>query len=58
VIPLGINIHKDGSVLAVIVKVAFLTGIMGGNMANPETLINLLVTVMVVGVFMAPVAGG
>lgn len=58
VIPLGINIHKDGSVLAVIVKVAFLTGIMGGNMGNPETLLSLLVTVLVVGVFMAPVAGG
>lgn len=58
VIPLGINIHKDGSVLSVIVKVAFLTGILGGNMADPSNILNLLVTVLVVGVFMAPVAGG
>ena len=27
-------------------------------MGNPETLLSLLVTVLVVGVFMAPVAGG
>lgn len=58
VIPLGINIHKDGSVLAVIVKVAFLTGILGGNISDSTTLLSLLTTVLIVGVFMAPVAGG
>lgn len=58
VIPLGINIHKDGSVLAVIIKVAFLSGILGSGMANPATIGQLFITVFVVGVFMAPVAGG
>lgn len=58
VIPLGINIHKDGSVLSVIVKVAFLSGILGQGISDPAVLGQLLLTVFVVGIFMAPVAGG
>lgn len=58
VIPLGANIHKDGSVIGGVLKITFLIGILGGDMTSPGALIGILAVSFLVGAVMGAIPGG
>ncbi|MGL5348700.1 MAG: dicarboxylate/amino acid:cation symporter [Peptostreptococcaceae bacterium] len=58
VIPLGANIHKDGSVIGGVLKITFLIGILGGDMSSPSALIGILAVSFLVGAVMGAIPGG
>lgn len=53
VIPLGVNIHKDGSLIGAVLKIAFLVAIFGGNIS----MISIIFGSLVVGLLMGSVPG-
>lgn len=53
VIPLGINIHKDGSLIGAVIKIAFLIAIFGGNIG----IASIIGGSFVVGLLMGSVPG-
>lgn len=58
VMPLGVNIHKDGSVIGGIFKIMFLFGIFGKSTDNIGTLIIILAVGLLIGAVVGAVPGG
>lgn len=58
VVPLGANIHKDGSVIGGVLKITFLMGIFGMDITNPSTLISIVVVSFLVGAVVGAIPGG
>ncbi|MEG0180448.1 MAG: dicarboxylate/amino acid:cation symporter [Terrisporobacter sp.] len=57
-IPLGTNIHKDGSVIGGVLKVTFLFGIFGYNMTSISAISSILLVAFLVGTVMGAIPGG
>lgn len=58
VVPMGAMLHKDGSVLGAIVKIAFLFGIYGMSFSGPNVLLTALVIAILVGTVMGAIPSG
>lgn len=58
VIPLGVNTHKDGSVIGGVMKVVFLFGLFGKDIANLPALLSILCVAFLVGAVMGAIPGG
>lgn len=58
VIPLGTILHKDGSVLGAIIKIAFLFGIFHMSFSGPAVLITALLIALLVGTVMGAIPSG
>lgn len=58
VVPLGANVHKDGSVIGGVLKITFLMGIFGMDITNPSTLLSILVVSFLVGAVVGAIPGG
>lgn len=58
VIPLGANIHKDGSVIGGVLKIVFLFGIFGRDITGFGTIISIIIVSFLVGVVMGGIPGG
>lgn len=58
VIPLGANIHKDGSVFGGVLKIVFLFGLFGKDIFTPYALISILCVSFLVGAVMGAIPGG
>ncbi len=58
VIPLGAMLHKDGSVLGAIIKIAFLFGIFHMSFSGTAVLLTALVTAILAGTVMGAIPGG
>ena len=58
VMPLGVNIHKDGSIIGGIFKIMFLFGILGRDTNNIETLLLILGVGLLIGAVVGAVPGG
>jgi Na+/H+-dicarboxylate symporter len=58
VVPLGSNVHKDGSVIGGVLKITFLMGIFGMDITNPSTLLSILVVSFLVGAVVGAIPGG
>ncbi len=53
VVPLGVNMHKDGSLIGAVLKIAFLVAIFGGNI----NIVSIIFGSLVVGLLMGSVPG-
>ncbi|SFB29163.1 dicarboxylate/amino acid:cation symporter [Clostridium frigidicarnis] len=58
VMPLGLNIHKDGSVIGGIFKIMFLFGIFGREMNSISTLATILCVGLLIGAVVGAIPGG
>lgn len=58
VIPLGANIHKDGSVIGGVMKITFLLGLFGRDMTSFSAIIGIIGISFLVGAVMAAIPGG
>ena len=58
VIPLGANIHKDGSVIGGVLKITFLFGIFGYDMTSISAIVSILAVSFLVGAVMGAIPGG
>lgn len=58
VIPLGANIHKDGSVFGGVLKIIFLFGIFGMDMSSFSTCLGIIGVSFLVGAVMGAIPGG
>lgn len=58
VIPLGANIHKDGSVIGGVLKITFLFGLFGKDMTSVSAIISILAVSFLVGAVMGAIPGG
>lgn len=58
VIPLGANVHKDGSVIGGILKVTFLFGLFGQDMTSISAILGILAVSFLVGAVMGAIPGG
>lgn len=58
VIPLGTVLHKDGSVLGAIIKIAFLFGIYHMSFSGPAVLLTALFIALLVGTVMGAIPSG
>lgn len=58
VIPLGANIHKDGSVIGGVMKITFLFGLFGRNMTDVSSLVSIVLVSFLVGAVMAAIPSG
>ncbi len=58
VIPLGVNTHKDGSVIGGVMKVVFLFGLFGKDITNLPALLSILCVGFLVGAVMGAIPGG
>ena len=58
VIPLGANIHKDGSVIGGVLKITFLFGLFGKDMTSLSAIASILVVSFLVGAVMGAIPGG
>jgi Na+/H+-dicarboxylate symporter len=58
VIPLGVNTHKDGSVIGGVMKIVFLFGLFGKDMTSIPTLLSILAVGFLVGAVMGAIPGG
>lgn len=58
VIPLGVNTHKDGSVIGGVFKVVFLFGLFGMDYKNIPMLLSIMVVSLLVGAVMGAIPGG
>lgn len=58
VIPLGVNTHKDGSVIGGVLKIVFLFGLFGKDIHNIPMLLSILVVGFLVGAVMGAIPGG
>jgi Na+/H+-dicarboxylate symporter len=58
VIPLGVNTHKDGSVIGGVFKVVFLFGLFGMDYKNLPMLVSILLVSLLVGAVMGAIPGG
>lgn len=58
VIPLGTNIHKDGSVMAGIIKITFLLTIFGQEMTSSSSIFMIIGVALLVGAVMGAIPSG
>lgn len=58
VMPLGVNIHKDGSVIGAVFKIMFVMGVMGINFTNVKTIIMIIAVSLLVGAVVGAIPGG
>ncbi|MCY2926348.1 MAG: cation:dicarboxylase symporter family transporter, partial [Planctomycetota bacterium] len=58
VIPIGAQIHMDGSCLAAIVKIAFLAGLYGLPLETPAQIGEAVVVAILAGMVMSGIPGG
>lgn len=58
VIPLGVNTHKDGSVIGGVMKIVFLFGLFGKDFADLPTILSILAVGFLVGAVMGAIPGG
>lgn len=58
VIPLGANLHKDGSVFGGVLKIVFLFTLFGRDMASPSSILAILGVSFLVGAVMGAIPGG
>ncbi len=58
VIPLGVNTHKDGSVIGGVLKVVFLFGLFGREINSPSAILQILAVGFLVGAVMGAIPGG
>lgn len=58
VIPLGANIHKDGSVIGGIFKITFLFLLFGRDITSPLNILQIIFTGFFVGAVMGAIPGG
>lgn len=58
VMPLGVNIHKDGSIIGGIFKIMFLFGVFGKDTDNIGTLLIILAVGLLIGAVVGAVPGG
>jgi Na+/H+-dicarboxylate symporter len=58
IIPLGANMHKDGSVFGGILKITFLFGLLGMDMSSMSTLLGIVGVAFLVGAVMGAIPGG
>lgn len=58
VIPLGVNTHKDGSVIGGVLKIVFLFGLFGKDYNNIPMFLSILVISLLVGAVMGAIPGG
>lgn len=58
IMPLGVNIHKDGSVIGAVFKIMFVMGVMGIDYMNIKTISMILVVSLLVGAVVGAVPGG
>lgn len=58
VIPMGAMLHKDGSVLGAMVKIAFLFGIFGMSFSSPVVMLTAVALSILVGTVMGAIPGG
>ena len=58
IIPLGANIHKDGSVFGGVLKVVFLFGLFGMDMSSISTCLGIIGVAFLVGAVMGAIPGG
>jgi len=58
VLPLGANIHKDGSVLGGVMKITFLFGLFGRNMTSFDSVVSIIFVSFLVGAVMAAIPSG
>lgn len=58
VIPLGANIHKDGSVIGGVLKITFLLGLFGKDMVSFKAIITIIFVSYLVGAVMGAIPGG
>jgi len=57
-IPLGVNTHKDGSVIGGVLKIVFLFGLFGKDINNFPVLLSILTVGFLVGAVMGAIPGG
>ena len=58
IIPLGANIHKDGSVFGGVLKIVFLFGLFGMDMSSFSTCLGIVGVAFLVGAVMGAIPGG
>lgn len=58
IMPIGVNIHKDGSIIGGIYKIMFLFAIFGRDMNSIGTLIIILIVGLLIGAVVGAVPGG
>jgi len=58
IIPLGANIHKDGSVFGGVLKIVFLFGLFGMDMSSFATCLGIVGVSFLVGAVMGAIPGG
>ncbi len=58
VIPLGANIHKDGSVFGGVMKITFLFGLFGKDMTSFSTIVGIILVSFLVGAVMGAIPSG
>ena len=58
VIPLGVNTHKDGSVIGGVLKVVFLFGLFGKDINSFGSIVSILAVGFLVGAVMGAIPGG
>ncbi|VVC75842.1 Proton/sodium-glutamate symport protein [Aquicella siphonis] len=58
VVPLGAMLHKDGSVLGAVLKIAFLFGIFGLSLSGPADILSAIGIAILVGTVMGAIPSG
>lgn len=58
VIPLGANIHKDGSVIGGVLKITFLFGLFGKEITSFKVIVGIVCVSYLVGAVMGAIPGG
>lgn len=58
VIPLGANMHKDGSVFGGVLKIVFLFGIFGKDITSAQNILGIIAIAFLVGAVMGAIPGG
>lgn len=58
IMPLGVNIHKDGSVMGAVFKIMFVMGVTGYDFMNIKTLLLIWVVALLVGAVVGAIPQG
>ncbi|MBU3114246.1 dicarboxylate/amino acid:cation symporter [Clostridium lacusfryxellense] len=58
VIPLGTNVHKDGSVFGGVIKITFLIGLFGKDMTSISSIFGIIAVSLLVGAVMGAIPSG
>lgn len=58
VLPLGANVHKDGSVFGGVMKMVFIYGLFGWSMTTPKAILGIIAVSFLVGAVMGAIPNG